>query len=94
MRIGVYILLSFPLSVWSLCSISPFFPYTSFLSLQVFLKFAIRGQKTDLYGLRSIQFNIVSKGLGSERMSFYLNEAAGDLRDLLMPTTEQPKAKL
>ncbi|KAL8979169.1 MAG: hypothetical protein Q9205_005432 [Flavoplaca limonia] len=42
----------------------------------------------------SIQFNIVSKGLGSERMSFYLNEAAGDLRDLLMPTTEQPKAKL
>ncbi|KAL8720758.1 MAG: hypothetical protein Q9225_002424 [Loekoesia sp. 1 TL-2023] len=42
----------------------------------------------------SIQFNIVSKGLGSERMSFYLNEAAGDLRDLLLPTTEQPKAKL
>ncbi|KAL8949779.1 MAG: hypothetical protein Q9222_004141 [Ikaeria aurantiellina] len=42
----------------------------------------------------SIQFNIVSKGLGSERMSFYLNEAAGDLRDLLLPTVEQPKAKL
>ncbi|KAL8929234.1 MAG: hypothetical protein Q9208_001317 [Pyrenodesmia sp. 3 TL-2023] len=42
----------------------------------------------------SIQFNIVSKGLGSERMSFYLNEAAGDLRDLLMPTVEQPRAKL
>ncbi|KAL8751671.1 MAG: hypothetical protein Q9184_005998 [Pyrenodesmia sp. 2 TL-2023] len=42
----------------------------------------------------SIQFNIVSKGLGSERMSFYLNEAAGDLRDLLMPTIEQPRAKL
>ncbi|KAL8672464.1 MAG: hypothetical protein Q9168_003067 [Polycauliona sp. 1 TL-2023] len=42
----------------------------------------------------SIQFNIVSKGLGSERMSFYLNEAAGDLRDLLLPTTEQPKPKL
>lgn len=43
----------------------------------------------------SIQFNIVSKGLGSERMSFYLNEAAGELRDLLLPTTEEPpKAKL
>lgn len=42
----------------------------------------------------SIQFNIVSKGLGSERMSFYLNEAASDLRDLLMPTIEGPKAKL
>ena len=42
----------------------------------------------------SIQFNIVSKGLGSERMSFFLNEAAGDIRDLLLPTTEGPKAKL
>ncbi|KAI9054865.1 hypothetical protein LZ554_002009 [Drepanopeziza brunnea f. sp. 'monogermtubi'] len=42
----------------------------------------------------SIQFNVVSKGLGSERMSFYLNEACGDLRDLLMPTIEAPKAKL
>lgn len=44
--------------------------------------------------LRSIQFNIVSKGLGSERMSHYLNEAAGDLRDLLLPTLEPAKAKL
>ncbi|PQE31234.1 carnitine O-acetyltransferase protein [Rutstroemia sp. NJR-2017a WRK4] len=42
----------------------------------------------------SIQFNVVSKGLGSERMSFYLNEAAGDIRDLLMPTLEPAKAKL
>lgn len=42
----------------------------------------------------SIQFNVVSKGLGSERMSFYLNEAAIDLRDLLLPTLEAPKAKL
>lgn len=42
----------------------------------------------------SIQFNIVSKGLGSERMSFFLNEAAGDVRDLLLPTLEGPKAKL
>ncbi|TVY37270.1 Carnitine O-acetyltransferase, mitochondrial [Lachnellula occidentalis] len=42
----------------------------------------------------SIQFNVVSKGLGSERMSFYLNEAAGDIRDLLLPTLEPAKAKL
>jgi len=42
----------------------------------------------------SIQFNVVSKGLGSERMSFYLNEAAGDIRDLMVPTLEAPKAKL
>lgn len=42
----------------------------------------------------SIQFNVVSKGLGSERMSFYLNEAAIDMRDLLLPTLEAPKAKL
>ncbi|KAI9831157.1 MAG: hypothetical protein M1819_005245 [Sarea resinae] len=42
----------------------------------------------------SIQFNVVSKGLGSERMSFYLNEAAGDIRDLLLPSLEAPKAKL
>jgi len=42
----------------------------------------------------SIQFNVVSKGLGSERMSFYLNEAAGDLRDLMLPTLAAAKAKL
>ncbi|KAF3767822.1 acyltransferase ChoActase/COT/CPT [Cryphonectria parasitica EP155] len=42
----------------------------------------------------SINFNIVSKGLGSQKMSFYLNEAAGDMRDLLVPTIEAPKAKL
>ncbi|KAI3402263.1 hypothetical protein diail_192 [Diaporthe ilicicola] len=42
----------------------------------------------------SINFNIVSKGLGSQRMSFYLNEAAGDMRDLLLPTLEAPKSKL
>ena len=42
----------------------------------------------------SIQFNIVSKRLGSERMSFYLNEAAGDIRDMLLPTLEKPKPKL
>ena len=43
---------------------------------------------------RSIQFNIVSKGLGSERMSFWLSEAANEIRDLLLPTVEGPKAKL
>jgi carnitine O-acetyltransferase len=42
----------------------------------------------------SINFNIVSKGLGSSKMSYYLNEAAGDMRDLMMPTLEAPKAKL
>lgn len=42
----------------------------------------------------SIQFNVCSKGLGSDKMSFYLNEAAGDIRDLMVPTLEAPKAKL
>lgn len=41
-----------------------------------------------------IQFNIVSKHLGAERMSFFLNEALGDIRDLLLPELEAPKAKL
>lgn len=44
--------------------------------------------------MHSIQFNIVSKGLGSDRFSFYVNEAAGDIRDILLPTLEMPKAKL
>ena len=44
--------------------------------------------------MTSIQFNVVSKGLGSERLSFYLNEAAGDIRDMLLPTLDQPRAKL
>lgn len=42
----------------------------------------------------SLNFNVVSKGLGSDRMSYYLNEAANDMRDLLTPTLEAPKAKL
>jgi carnitine O-acetyltransferase len=42
----------------------------------------------------SLNFNIVSKGLGSDRMSHYINEAAGEMRDLLLPTIEPPKAKL
>ncbi|GAB1743411.1 hypothetical protein NU219Hw_g9246t1 [Hortaea werneckii] len=40
----------------------------------------------------SIQFNIVSKHLGCERMAFYINEAAGDIRDMMMPELEsKPK---
>jgi len=44
----------------------------------------------------SIQWNIVSKGLGCERMSFYLADAASDMRDLMMPelTAQPEKAKL
>ncbi|KAL1842611.1 hypothetical protein VTJ49DRAFT_4659 [Mycothermus thermophilus] len=42
----------------------------------------------------SLNFNIVSKGLGSDKMSFYLNEAANDMRDMLAHTLEAPKAKL
>jgi carnitine O-acetyltransferase len=42
----------------------------------------------------SIQFNIVSKKLGCERMSFYLGEAASDIRDMLLPSLEPAKAKL
>lgn len=41
----------------------------------------------------SIQFNIVSKNLGAERMAFYLNEAAGDIRDIMQSETDV-KAKL
>jgi len=59
-------------------------------SLMIF--FGLLSELTD--DLCSINFNIVSKGLGSQKMSFYLNEAAGDMRDLLMPTLESPKAKL
>nr|POE94694.1 carnitine o-acetyltransferase, mitochondrial [Quercus suber] len=42
----------------------------------------------------SVQFNIVSKNLGSERMAFYLNEAAGEIRDIMMGELKDPKAKL
>ena len=41
----------------------------------------------------SIQFNIVSKNLGCERMAFFLNEAAGDISDIMMPVVNN-KAKL
>jgi carnitine O-acetyltransferase len=42
----------------------------------------------------SIHFNIVCKQHSAERMSFFLNEAAGDIRDIMMPTLEAPKATL
>ena len=42
----------------------------------------------------SIQFNIVSKRLGVDRFSHYLNEAACDMRDLMLPTLAAPKPKL
>ncbi|KJZ78122.1 hypothetical protein HIM_02759 [Hirsutella minnesotensis 3608] len=42
----------------------------------------------------SINFNIVSKRLGSNRMSYFLNEAANEMRDFLSHTLAQPKAKL
>lgn len=42
----------------------------------------------------SLQFNIVSKGLQSDRLSHWLNEAAGEIRDLMLPTIEGAKAKL
>jgi carnitine O-acetyltransferase len=42
----------------------------------------------------SLAVNIVSKRLGAERMHFFLSEAFDDLRDLLLPTLEAPKAKI
>lgn len=42
----------------------------------------------------SLQFNIVSKSLGAEKMRFYLEEAAFDIAELLRPEIEPPKAKL
>ena len=29
-----------------------------------------------------------------DKMSFYLNEAAGDMRDIMLPTLDAAKAKL
>ena len=43
----------------------------------------------------SLQFNVVSQGLGCDRMSFYLDEAASDIRDVMLPTLkQQAKPKL
>lgn len=79
---------------------SKWFISTSQLSSEYFNGYGWSQVVDDGWGIaymineNSIQFNVVSKGLGSERMSFYLNEAAGDIRDLLLPTLESPKAKL
>ena len=44
----------------------------------------------------SLTFNIVCKRIGANRMSYYLNEAANEMRDLLMPdlAAQSEKAKL
>ncbi|KAJ5651408.1 Carnitine O-acetyltransferase [Penicillium longicatenatum] len=44
----------------------------------------------------SLNFNIVCKRLGAHRMSYFLNEAASELRDVLMPdlAAQSEKAKL
>ncbi|KAJ5925038.1 Carnitine O-acetyltransferase [Penicillium verhagenii] len=44
----------------------------------------------------SLNFNIVCKRLGAHRMSYFLNEAATELRDVLMPdlAAQSEKAKL
>jgi carnitine O-acetyltransferase len=79
---------------------STWFISTSQLSSEYFNGYGWSQVVDDGWGIaymineNSIQFNVVSKGLGSERMSFYLNEAAGDIRDLLLPTLEALKAKL
>lgn len=79
---------------------SKWFISTSQLSSEYFNGYGWSQVVDDGWGIaymineNSIQFNVVSKGLGSERMSFYLNEAAGDIRELMLPTLEAPKAKL
>ncbi|RDA86631.1 hypothetical protein CP533_6874 [Ophiocordyceps camponoti-saundersi (nom. inval.)] len=42
----------------------------------------------------SINFNIVSKRLGSQRMSYYINEAAEEMRDIFIAASSPPRAKL
>lgn len=43
-----------------------------------------------------MNFNIVCKRIGAARMSYFINEAAGELRDLMMSelAAEPEKAKL
>lgn len=42
----------------------------------------------------TLQFNIVSKKLGAEKMKFYLTEAANEMRALMETELEAPKSKL
>ncbi|KAF3064118.1 Carnitine O-acetyltransferase, mitochondrial [Daldinia childiae] len=79
---------------------SSWFLSTSQLSSEFFNGYGWSQVIDDGFGIaymineNSLNFNIVSKGLGSNKMSYYINEAANDLRDLLLPTIEPPKAKL
>ena len=39
----------------------------------------------------NIQFNIVCKNLGADRMAFFLNEAAGDIRTMFEEVAKKQK---
>ncbi|RPA74455.1 acyltransferase ChoActase/COT/CPT [Ascobolus immersus RN42] len=73
---------------------------TSQLSSEYFNGYGWSQVQDEGYGIaymineNSLQFNIVSKRLGVERMRFYLTEAAADMRELLERELEGPKAKL
>lgn len=79
---------------------SSWFLSTSQLSSEYFNGYGWSQVIDDGFGIaymineNSLNFNIVSKGLGSQKMSYYINEAANEIRDLLLPTIEPPKAKL
>ena len=60
----------------------------------VYDELTLRCRMAYMINENSVQFNIVSKNLGCERMAFYLNEAAGQMREIMLPTLEAPKAKL
>ena len=53
-------------------------------------------QKLLISNNTSLNFNIVCKRIGANRMSYFLSEAANELRDLLMPdlAAQAEKAKL
>ena len=52
------------------------------------------GLSSLLTSLCSINFNIVSKKLGSDRMSYFINEAAQDMAEVMRTTLDHGKAKL
>ena len=93
MRTGMYFSFSFAFPE----NHSPhYFPPFLFLALRN-KNHNFNTNKVDFQKL-SLQFNIVSKHLGAERMNFFINEAANDIRDMLLPslvTDSSPeKAKL
>ncbi|TRX93113.1 hypothetical protein FHL15_005981 [Xylaria flabelliformis] len=79
---------------------SSWFLSTSQLSSEFFNGYGWSQVIDDGFGIaymineNSLNFNIVSKGLGSQKMSYYISEAADDIRDLLLPTLEASKPKL